>query len=81
MHQRDFPGHIAWSEARMNGDHALAFVAVKSLVPETEVHFHLLYNGRHFPRLVDADRAADAALDMLTHFDRNHEPIFSSPRC
>ncbi|GAB3392968.1 hypothetical protein [Azotobacter armeniacus] len=81
MKRRDFPDHIAWSEARMNGDHALAFVATQSRIPEAGIHFHLVYDGSHFSRLSEATEAADDALGKLVRFERSDDPIFSSALC
>lgn len=81
MKRRDFPDHVAWSEARMNGDHALAFVAIQSRIPAVEIRFHLVYEGAHFLRLSDATEAADDALGKLVRFDRGNDPVFSSALC
>lgn len=81
MTQRDFPGYIAWSEARLNGDHALAFVAVKPQLAEAEPLFHLVYGGVQFSRLSDAIQAAEEALGHLLHIDESGRPVFSSPDC
>ncbi|GLZ89141.1 hypothetical protein Pres01_51920 [Metapseudomonas resinovorans] len=79
--KRDFPGHIAWSEARMNGDHALAFVAVRSRSPDTQPSFHLVYDRISFARLADAITAAEGALNKILRFDARDAPVFSSPEC
>ena len=79
--KRDFPEHVAWSEARMNGDHALAFVAVKSRRSHSELLFHLVYDGINFPRLSEAISAADGALSKILRIDARDTPVFSSPDC
>ncbi|MCY1265742.1 hypothetical protein D9M68_216240 [compost metagenome] len=79
--KRDFPEHVAWSEARMNGDHALAFVAVKSRSADTLPSFHLVYDRISFARLSDAIVAAECALTEILRFDARDTPVFSSPEC
>ncbi|MCO6060090.1 hypothetical protein NG726_25940 [Pseudomonas sp. MOB-449] len=79
--KRDFPEHVAWSQAQMNGDHALAFVAFKSRSTSTEVRFHLVYDGTRFARLSEAITAAERALSKVLSFDARGEPLFSSPEC
>ncbi len=81
MPQRDFPGYIAWSEARLNGDHALAFVAVQPQAMDAEPSFHLVYGAMQFSRLADAIQAAEDALSRLLHIDEFGRPVFSSPDC
>jgi hypothetical protein len=81
MKQRIFPQHIAWSEACMNGDHALAFVAVRSHAAQAQVGFHLVYGEHHFPRLSEAVAAAEDALNKLVRIDENDAPVFSSGAC
>ncbi|MFB8829992.1 hypothetical protein ACE0DR_13260 [Azotobacter sp. CWF10] len=81
MKRRDFPDHVAWSKACMNGDHALAFIVTQSRSPESELHFHLVYDGSHFSRLSEADEAADDALDKLVQIEREDDLVFSSARC
>lgn len=65
----------------MNGNHALAFVATRSRIPNAEIHFHLVYDGSHFFRLSEADQAADDALDKLVRIERNDDLVFSSTLC
>lgn len=77
MKPRHFPGHVAWSEARLNGDHALAFVAVKPYDSEAEPLFHLVYEGVYFSRLSEAIDAAEDALSKLLHIDEEGRPVFS----
>ncbi|QEY62596.1 hypothetical protein FXN65_11095 [Metapseudomonas lalkuanensis] len=79
--KRDFPGHVAWSQAQMNGDHALAFVAVKPRSQDTELHFHLVYDGITFARHSEAVTAAERALSKILGFDARDAPVFSSPEC
>lgn len=81
MKTRTFPKHVAWSEACMNGDHALAFVAIKQNCPEAETAFHLVYEGSHFPRLSEACVAAEDALNKLVRIDEFDSPVFSSTSC
>ncbi|MDH4555777.1 hypothetical protein E8F11_11445 [Pseudomonas sp. BN417] len=79
--KRDFPEHVAWSEACMNGDHALAFVAVKSRAADSELLFHLVYDGISFARLSEALAAAERALSKILRFDADDTPLFSSTEC
>ncbi|MDT4832254.1 hypothetical protein FQZ97_658010 [compost metagenome] len=81
MKQRAFPGYVAWSETRLNGDHALAFVAVQPQAMDAEPLFHLVYGGVQFSRLSDAIQAAEDALSRLLHIDEFGGPVFSSPDC
>ncbi|AOE85972.1 hypothetical protein [Pseudomonas sp. TCU-HL1] len=81
MPQRDFPGYVVLSEARLNGDHALAFVAVQPRTTDAEPLFHLVYGGMQFTRLSDAIQAAEDALSRLLHIDEFGQPVFSSPDC
>ena len=81
MPQRAFPGYVAWSEAHLNGDHALAFVAVQPETTDTDPLFHLVYGGLHFSRLSDATQAAEDALSRLLHIDEFGRPVFSTPDC
>ncbi|MCY1312301.1 hypothetical protein D9M70_627130 [compost metagenome] len=79
--KRDFPEHVAWSEARMNGDHALAFIAVKPRNLDTHPSFHLVYDRISFTRLSEAITAAEGALHKILRFDARDAPVFSSPEC
>lgn len=79
--KRDFPGHVAWSQAQLNGDHALAFVAIKPRGRGTELRFHLVYDGSSFARVSEAITAAECALSKILGFDTRDTPIFSSPEC
>ena len=79
--KRKFPEHIAWSEARMNGDHALAFVAVQPRNPRKEARFHLVYDGTSFAQLSEATHAAERALQGILRFDGFDAPVFNSPEC
>ena len=81
MPRRDFSGHAAWSEARLNGDHALAFIAVKRHHSEAEPLLHQVYDRRYFARRSDAMAAAEAALSKLLHIDEQGWPVFSSLDC
>ena len=81
MHRRDFPGHSAWTETRLNGDHALAFIAVQSTTPATDPQFHQVYDRAYFPRQADAIRAAEDALSKVLLIDEHGLPVFSSPDC
>ena len=81
MHKRDFPGHAAWTETRLNGDHALAFIAVQSTTPAADPQFHQVYDRAYFARQADAIRAAEDALSKLLHIDEHGLPVFSSPDC
>ncbi|MCY1295739.1 hypothetical protein D9M70_450940 [compost metagenome] len=58
MNRRDFPGHSAWTETRINGDHVLAFVAIQSHESEDEPRFYQVYDRAYFVRRVDAIEAA-----------------------
>jgi hypothetical protein len=80
MHKRDFPGHSAWTETRLNGDHALAFIAVQSTA-NTDALFHQVYDRSYFARQADAVLAAEDALSKLLHIDEHGRPIFSSQDC
>lgn len=81
MNRRDFPGHAAWSEARLNGDHALAFVAIRPHGSYAEPLLHQVYDRTHFTRRSDAIQAADDALDKLLRVDESGRPVFSSLDC
>jgi hypothetical protein len=81
MHKRDFPGHAAWTETRLNGDHALAFIAIQSTTPDTDPRFHQVYDRTHFARQSDAIRAAEDALSKLLRIDEYGLPVFSSSDC
>ncbi|MDH4652075.1 hypothetical protein SA496_22290 [Pseudomonas sp. JS3066] len=79
--KRDFPEHVAWSQAQMNGDHALAFVAFKTRNSGTEMRFHQVYDGTSFTRLSEAISAAERALGKVLGFDAHGAPVFSSREC
>ncbi len=81
MHRRDFPGHSAWTETRINGDHVLAFVAIQSHSSEDGPRFHQVYGRTYFARQCDALEAAKDALSKLLHIDEQGQPVFSSVEC
>ncbi|MCY1285345.1 hypothetical protein D9M68_518730 [compost metagenome] len=81
MNRRAFPGHAAWSETRLNGDHVLAFIAVQSTTTDDEPCFHQVYDRTYFSRQSDAIQAAEDALSKLLHIDEYGRPIFSSMDC
>lgn len=81
MNRRDFPGHAAWTETRLNGDHALAFVAIQPHDGATEPVLHQVYHRTHFTRMSDALLAAQDALGKMLHVDEYGQPVFSSLDC
>ncbi|GLZ86336.1 hypothetical protein E8E95_10000 [Pseudomonas sp. BN414] len=81
MNRRDFPGHAAWTETHLNGDHVLAFIAIKPHHLDIEPHLHQVYDRTHFKRRTDAVLAARDALSKLLHIDEDGCPVFSSPEC
>lgn len=81
MNRRDFPGHSAWTETRINGDHVLAFVAIQSHDSEDEPRLHQVYDRAYFIRRVDAIEAAEDALRQLKQIDERGRPWFSSAEC
>jgi hypothetical protein len=81
MNRRDFPGHSAWTETRINGDHVLAFVAIQPHGSEDEPRLHQVYDRAHFVRRVDAIEAAEDALRQLKQIDERGRPWFSSAEC
>lgn len=81
MNRRDFPGHAAWTETRLNGDHALAFVAVQPTESLSGVMLHLVYDHAHFATRTDAHKAADDALSKMLGVDSYGMPVFSSQEC
>jgi hypothetical protein len=81
MKIRDFPGHVAWTETRLNGDHALAFVVVLPTAANAEPQFHLVHHRSYFIRRSDARAAAEEALGHLTRIDELGRPVFSSWDC
>ncbi|WP_137821584.1 hypothetical protein [Pseudomonas sp. D(2018)] len=81
MNRRDFPGHSAWTETRINGDHVLAFVAIQPRNSEAEPHFHQVYDRSCFIRRADAIEAAEDALRKLKQIDERGTPWFSSAEC
>lgn len=81
MNRRDFPGHAAWTETRLNGDHALAFVAVKPHHSDVDPLFYQVYERSHFRRQTDALQAAQDALTKLSHIDEHGHPVFNCREC
>jgi hypothetical protein len=81
MNRRDFPGHAAWTETRLNGDHVPAFIAIKLHHPDIEPQLHQVYDRTHFKRRSDGALAAQDALSKLLHIDEYGCPVFSSPDC
>ncbi|MDH4581411.1 hypothetical protein E8F20_05915 [Pseudomonas sp. BN415] len=81
MTTRDFPGHSAWTETRINGDHVLAFVAIQSNSSEDEPRLHQVYDRSYFLRRTDAIEAAEDALRKLKQIDKQDRPWFSSAEC
>ncbi len=81
MTKRDFPAHTAWSEAYVNGDHAIAFVAIQSLSANSKPTLHQVYHRLHFRRKCEALEAAEEALAKLLHVDEHGRPVFSSADC
>ncbi|MFZ6044730.1 hypothetical protein ACFW0H_01200 [Pseudomonas sp. CR3202] len=81
MNRRDFPGHAAWTETRINGDHVLAFVAIQPHNSEDEPHLHQVYDRSYFLRRSDAIKAAEDALGKLKQIDECGRPWFSSAEC
>ncbi|WP_082073231.1 hypothetical protein [Pseudomonas sp. LFM046] len=77
MKSRDFPGHVAWTETRLNGDHALAFVVIQPIAANAEPQFHLVYHQSYFIRRSDALAAAEEALGRLMRIDEQGRPVFS----
>lgn len=76
MIRLDFPGHSAWTETRINGDHVLAFVAIKAHNSEDEPRFHQVYDRSYFIRRADAVEAAEDALRKLNQIDECGRPWF-----
>jgi hypothetical protein len=81
MNRRDFPGHSAWTETRINGDHVLAFIAIQPHGSEDELRLHQVYDRAYFVRRVDAIEAAEDALRQLNQIDERGRPCFSSAEC
>lgn len=81
MNRRDFPGHAVWTETRLNGDHALAFIAIKPHLSDDEPLLHQVYDRMRFTRQADALQAAQNALRQLLHIDEYGRPVFSSVEC
>ncbi|MCY1299385.1 hypothetical protein D9M68_682240 [compost metagenome] len=81
MRRRDFPGHAAWTETRVNGDHVLAFVAIQPNDSETAPVLHQVFARRYFVRQCDAVAAAEDALSLLRDIDARGWPVFSSGEC
>ncbi|MOA00145.1 hypothetical protein D3C78_1194930 [compost metagenome] len=81
MSRRVFPGHSAWTEARLNGDHALAFIAVQSTALAAEPQLHQVYDRAYFGLRSDALVAAQDALAKLVRIDEHGMPVFSSVDC
>lgn len=63
----------------MNGDHALAFVAVREHGLTSETQYHLVCHQTCFKLLSDAASAAERALSKVLSIDRYGTPTFSSP--
>ncbi|WP_271408109.1 hypothetical protein [Pseudomonas sp. Q1-7] len=78
MNRRDFPGHTAWTETRINGDYALAFIAIQPLESMTGSKLHLIYDHAHFATRTDAHKAAEAALSKMIGVDSYGMPLFGS---
>ncbi|MBD9503766.1 hypothetical protein IB260_05835 [Pseudomonas sp. PDM23] len=81
MNERAFPGYDTWSLAKMNGDHALAFIAVQDQYEGSTPSFHLVYGLSCFGVMSQAFAAAEKALAKITRINRHGEPVFSSPDC
>ncbi|MDH4555775.1 hypothetical protein E8F11_11435 [Pseudomonas sp. BN417] len=81
MHRRNFPGHSAWIETRINGNHVLAFVAIQPRDSKTEPLLHQVYDRSYFIRRSDAVEAAADALGKLRQIDERGRPWFSSAEC
>ncbi len=81
MTRRDFPGHAAWTETLINGDHVLAFVAIQPHHSESESALHQVYGRKYFMRQADALEAAKEALSKLLYIDEQGQPVFSSAEC
>ncbi|RJG13470.1 hypothetical protein D3879_09550 [Pseudomonas cavernicola] len=81
MKPRHFPGHIAWGETRINGDHALAFIAIQPHGSYAEPRLHQVYDGAYFARPSEASNAAKDALSKLLLVEKDGRPVFSSAEC
>lgn len=81
MKRREFPVYAAWNSAELNGDHALAFVAVRKHGLTSDPLFHLVCDQNSFNLLSDAASAAERALTKILRIDRYGSPIFSAPEC
>lgn len=81
MNRRDFPGHSAWTETRINGDHVLAFVAIQPHNSGDGPLLHQVYDRTYFMRRCDAIEAAEDALRKLKQIDERGRPWFSSADC
>ncbi|MOA41157.1 hypothetical protein D3C78_1630960 [compost metagenome] len=81
MHRRDFPGHSAWIETRINGDHVLAFVAIQPRDSKAEPNLHQVYDRSFFRRRSDAIEAAKDALSKLQQIDERGRRWFNSAEC
>lgn len=79
MNKRDFPGYDTWCLAKMNGDHALAFVAVQGRQDGARPRFHLVQGLSYFRVMSKALAAAQQALAQIIRIDKHGNPIFSSP--
>lgn len=78
---RAFPGYDTWSLAKMNGDHALAFVAVQDKRQGSIPTYHLVYALKGFRAMSQAVAAAQSALRKIVRIDRYGAPVFNSPNC
>lgn len=81
VNERTFPGYDTWSLAKMNGDHALAFVAVQEQRLGSVPSFHLVYALMCFGAMSQAFAAAQEALNKIIRIDHFGAPVFSSPDC
>lgn len=81
MNERKFPGYDAWGLAKMNGDHALAFVAIQDQRQGSVPLFHLVYGMSCFGVISEAFSAAEKALGSIIRIDRHGAPVFSCADC
>ncbi|MNB77583.1 hypothetical protein PS726_01836 [Pseudomonas fluorescens] len=78
MNRRNSPGHAAWTETRLNGDHALAFIAIQPHNSDAEPMLHQVYDRSYFARHTEAIAAAVEALSKLLRIDEHGRPVFRS---